>query len=269
MTKFAFFSLARHGTDYFVNSINAGDNNKHIFLEEDLIKKFSRFTELANATSVSEIKNILEISKCYDAGIIQYFYNRIAVLESYAKKNNINVIGFKIFPKHVSFKDNKGDIAALQEIINYVDKIIILDRDDLEFCYSYAHAKRIKDYSRTKGPRIFLTSKEIHMLIAEVINKHYFFETIKCIAANLNKSCVILHYNELGVVREKINRVFGINLKHWLPYEKNVYDYEQFLSDNPGLINYFNNTLSFFKKETLPCSALSGININANYEYHI
>jgi hypothetical protein len=268
MTKFLLFSLARHGTEYFVNCMNAGENKNQVYMGGELLRKINRYQELAKCTSLDHITEILKLSKTCDKDTLQYFYDRFANLEMYAREKKINAIGFKIFPRQISFNIEKRDTIMLQKIIEYVDKIIILDRNNLEFMYSFAHTLKAKSFERSKDIRIILNDSEVQTIIDQVRTKYYFFENIKAISTKLNKSCIYLHYDDLGSVRDKISRVLSICLKDWIPFEKNNYNYNQFLDDNPCLINFINNNSIFFNKMSLQYSALSNIN-NEEYEYYI
>ena len=263
MTKFVLLSCQRHGTSYFTNCINAGSNGKHAHMEGELLRRYNRYKELSYATSLKEIKDAIELSKVYNTSTLHYFYKRFALLEE-ATDYKDSIIGFKIFSAHSLYNTH-----ILYEIIKYVDKIIVLDRDNLEFMYSTAHAKRTGNYTATKdNTTIFLNKNEIETIKNQVVNKYYFFENISVIAAKLNKSCLYLHYDELGTAMDKINRFFSIDLKDWISFHKQSYDYDQFLFDNPELVNFINNNSFLFKKRGLQYPALSAIN-NKEYEYHI
>jgi hypothetical protein len=249
--------------------MNTGDNKSQVFMGADLMRPYNGYKALCETTSLSEIKDALELQKLCNTDKLQFFYKLFHQLEERERESNIGVVGFKITPDQLFFKDRQQDWSILDNIIKYIDRIIVLDRDNIEYMYSHAHAKRTGTYmKREKAERIFLGSDETTLLANNVLKKYYFFENIKTLAAKHRKRCLYLHYNELGNAIDKINRFFEINLTHWCTFQKNTYNYEQFLYDNPGIVTFIKNNPLYFEKNTLHEWLLSTIN-NEEYEYHI
>lgn len=268
MIKFVLLSTQRHGTTFLSNCIAEGNNKSQIYMGGELLRPTYTYRELTAITSLKEIKDVMELHKLSRTDKLQFFYKRFEILEKRVKQDKVNVVGFKIFPRHIAYKHGRIEGSILRDVITYIDKIIILDRHNLEFMYSLAHTWVTKEFTRVKADRVFLDSDHVQMLIGEVINKYYFFEDVRAIAAEQNKECLYLDYDELDTAKDKLNRFFEIELKDWILLQKNSYDYRRFLDDNPSIATFIDNNPVYFKRNSLQYSALSTIN-NQQYEYDI
>jgi hypothetical protein len=247
MNKVLLLTQARHGSTYFIDNLFKKGNIEQFYMEYELFKEFYLQDQdgllgfVKRHSLVNFEFEIIQLKKLRKTNEKEYFNTIFKMLEKNAKEYNTKNYGFKIFPSHVYGMIGNNKIN-LQEIISFVDKIIILDRDDIEFAYSFANAIVTNKWSisqRHEKKRVILNNEQINNIINQIKLKKRFFEEAKQIIKETNKDCLYLHYNNLGKSYKDINKFLNIDLKTWIPFEKRKYDYESFLKDNPTLLNFF------------------------------
>lgn len=245
MTKFILFSHPRHGSSYFTSNFKNINNNTQALMDYEPLRPVKICKNLFANSPLNGPLDVIALYKMRYKDEKQYFYTIFKILQERAKIHGANTAGFKIFLKHLSHSFYQNHIT-LRESIAYADKIIILDRNNLEYIFSLVNAWKIKKWSREKAYEVILNEKETQNIINDLKNKYNFFYNVQMAAAELKKEYLYLHYDQLGSAKNIINKFLNIELQTWLPFEKYIYDYKHFLNINPYLAEFINDNPKYF-----------------------
>jgi hypothetical protein len=263
LKKIILLSGARHGTHYISNLLNTNkvSMNGESFSSEkptvylNIIKK-----ELSKHNIELYDKDIEYISTLRYKDEKLFFYK---MFDFYIKLGLLNkqvYTGFKVFYDHLNkkkinsnfFKDfsirpDKIEITNVQnplsliDLVNYVDKIIVLSRDSKEVAFSLAQALNNKlwydKFRDCKEKNLILDENNTNTVNSILYSNFNFFRQIKELPKEQPDKFLFLNYDEFSTnafykiedfLKTKIDKTLN-------PFKKNHYDYYNFFKNHPTI----------------------------------
>ena len=253
MKKLFLISHPRCGTSYFIKYLNSNE----FTMTHEVFNKTS-FDEVASeidklifqllkykAIVPDNLKEELLITRCQDAK--NFFYRFSKYLKFLGLIKGSKYYGFKIFSYFVDITNSKKKCnLSINEVIDYSDSIIVLDRNIKEIAFSYCQAIRTNKWAMddrtTKINDLILTEKETDIVIKLIKNAKVFFEDVSKLIKEKNKNALYIHYDDFATDGwEKVANFLDVKLVKEIPFSKLNYDYDDFFKKHPSIEQTINN----------------------------
>jgi hypothetical protein len=254
--KVILFSGPRHGTNYFVkasqvNNIEMGyellDRKYNSLILNQIKQKLLKHNvELTDDDIDSLSKLGFQDEKLFFYRLFE-FYSKIADL------NKKQYCGFKIFFNHLNndiIKEDEKEIKNrlnLTDIVNHVDKIIVLSRDSKEVAFSFAQAIITNiwhtPFRDEKVEHLNLTQSNINYINKFLLGNFNFFKQIKELSKEQPDKFLFLNYDEFASNGcDKVGLFLDVDIdKNLNPFKKNIYNYDDFFKNHPTLKEFAEN----------------------------
>ena len=254
-------SEARHGTTFFINNIRQTYTEcdeitacyEVMSLSKEVISQcISCLYACSNGkyalidTKFEEDEPVICQTTMKDLQKIRLYSERLyldLLMNKINRRKTESKFLCKIFASHILNRDARQP-NSLEDILNYFDKVIILDRDNLEYIFSHANALYFPccdtpwgiESVKHKKCDIILKDKHIINYRDNIKNKNTVFEEARKHCARKNKPVLDIHYNNLTTCWEKdISSFIGMPFKKNAEFVKGNYDYKFFLKNNPKI----------------------------------
>ncbi len=263
--KILLLSEARHGTTYFIGNIRnsykgscekviacyeimtgarhlvpqagtclyACQNGKYYKDKKKFVDRLDDDDVIFPTENIT-VGEILKLRKWSEREYLKLFMQEVS------NRKHGEVFICKIFTSQIALH-GVGNPHTLEEVLDYFDKIIILDRDKLEYVFSHCNAMYFPS-SKTPWAVSEAQNKKVNITLTDkhVLNYRYVIERKEEIFNNTREYCkknkkeyLDVDYNKLDDWTE-ISKFTGLEL-NGNKFERNNYDYESFLENNPKL----------------------------------
>lgn len=146
----------------------------------------------------------------------------------------------KIFTSQIGLH-GVGYPHTVEQVLDYFDKVIILDRDNLEYIFSHCNAMYFPSsktpwaISEAKNKKVDITLTDKHILNYRyaVRKKEKIFNEAREYCKQNKKEFLDINYDDLDDWT-KIEKFTGLELKG-NKFKRHNYDYDSFLRNNPKL----------------------------------
>ena len=261
--KIILLSGARHGTHYVSNILNANKvsiNGESLSPENPMIylKKIKEELLKHNIELRDNVVEYISTLRYKDEKLFFYkmfnFYTELGLL------NNQIYSGFTIFYLHLNnskinsnfkkiwhTKPDKIEMTQVQnplsllDIVNHVDKIIVLSRDSKEVGFSLAQAFNNNlwhdKFRNVKDENICLDIKNTQAVNSILYRNFNFFKQIKELSKEQPDKFLFLNYDDFSInACDKIEDFLETKIdKNLNPFKKNIYNYDDFFKNHPTL----------------------------------
>lgn len=235
-------SAPRHGTTYLCDALNNSITEPKIFMEYEtlhdgnyfpiVLENIRRNLNLADSC-MDELISLRHSDEKKFLEKISAYYHQVAL------NCNCRYYGFKIFELHIRsqyIRHNKSDTplaisnkVTLASMVNYADKIIILNRDGYDVAYSYANSLLTNEWHPRFRDNKVETIEIDERIVTNIINllktRRSFFSEAISESINQNKDMLCLEYSEFpSIAWSKISNFLDIKVVEQNPiFFKNDY----------------------------------------------
>lgn len=254
---------ARHGSHYFSNVLNANGIDFH---GEIMNTNFCKIVlkELKTKLSKHNIelhdKDIEFISELRYKDEKMFFYKTFSFYDKLAFLNKKKYSGFRIFYDHLNVRELNSvfyeswnikpseikyekikNKLNLMDVVDHVDKIVVLARDSKEVAFSFAQALNNNlwhdTYRNNKSENLILEENRINYINSFLFENFNFFKNIEELSKKQPDKFLFLNYDEFTTnAWDKVSTFLKIDInKSLCPFGKNKYDYDPFFNSHPSI----------------------------------
>ena len=244
MQKILLLSEARHGSTYFMNEIGSHvTKNK----TKDIIRCYEVFNR-SHLNPNEQCNQCLDLLGYTGESIFpiravnpDLFFNKF--MDIVDSKSSINYFIMKVFASQISENKDSPELS-LDLLLSRFDKIIILNRNNVEYIFSHANAWWFPSSSNpwdieTRHIKCDDITLDKYMISdykkTITMKKKYFSEAISYCSKN-NKDILYIDYNDLEYMHKLLFDFCGLRIDITETFSKNKYGYTTFLKNNPSVL---------------------------------
>jgi len=256
MTTTLLSTALRCGSTFLINTLKHHEYSKHLYIDYDVLHP-GHLTRVVNELNNQfDSCNInIDIKFLYDLRFTNekdYFEQVISYYKLIANTKNITNICFRITPNNLNTPkahnpakeqvDSINKHVTYKDIIDNVDNVLFLDRNNCEMLYSLAQV-----FTNSKWGTPFRFEKDTNLIISEQLckqiinvtkNKQLFFDALQQELKLQNKIFLHINYNDFydNDFWKVLSNFFKFDILPPSNFTKVTYDYVDFFNKNLKLL---------------------------------